>query len=190
MCLTSASRAAGPSNAAEALAAVRAGLGWLASADAVGLTGVERADVVRGLAAAESVHLAATAKVLSAFDAAEDYAADGQGGPRAWLCWQARMTRPAAGAAMAWSRRLAVHRQVADALAAGQLSLSYARRVCDWVDELPEDVREAAEGILVQAAAAGMDLDGLAMLFEEIRARTSQPDTDADDSFGRRSLYL
>jgi len=147
--------------------------------------------VLRGLAAAESVQLAAGARVLAAFDAAEDFTADGQGGPRAWLCWQARMTRPAAGAAMAWSRRLAAHRQVADALATGQLSVSYARRICDWVDELPADVREAAEGILVQAAVAGADLGRLATLFEEIRARTARPDTDGDDdAFGRRSLFL
>src|SRR5215467_8131390 len=128
MCQSTAT-AAGPSTAAEALAAVQAGLDWLAGADATGLTGTERADVLRGLATAESVHLAATAKVLSAFDAAEDYAADGQGGPRAWLRWQTRVSRPTAAATMAWARRLAARRQVAEALAAGQLSVSYARRL-------------------------------------------------------------
>src|SRR5215469_1927813 len=180
-----------PSTVAEALSAVRAGLDWLASADATGLTGAERADCLRALAAAESVQLAATSKIASAFERAEDYAADGQGGSRAWLRWQARMTRPAAGAAMAWSRRLAAHPHVADALAAGQLSVSYARRICDWADELPVDVRDAAEGILVQAAVAGVDLDGLATLFEEIRSRTARPDTDGDDNgFGDRSLFL
>jgi Domain of unknown function (DUF222) len=189
MCLTKTH--ARPSTVAEALSAVRAGLDWLAAADATGLTGSERAGVLRGLAAAESVQLAATARVLSAFDAAEDYAADGQGGPRAWLRWQARMTRPAAGAAMAWARRLASHPLVAGALTAGRLSVSYARRICDWIDELPAGVREAAEGILVQAAAAGADLDGLAVLFEEIRACTARPDDDGGDGgFGGRSLVL
>jgi len=191
-CLTGAAAgpSAGLSSAADALAAVRAGLDWLAATDATDLTGAERADVLRALAAAEAVQLAATARVLSAFDAAEDYAADGQGGPRAWLAWQARMTRPAAGAAMAWARRLGVHRQVAAALAAGSISVSYARRICDWVDELPAGVRESAEGILVAAAADGMDLGGLAALFEEIRARTAGPDTDGDDGFDERALVL
>src|SRR5215472_3673938 len=183
--------AAIPSSAAEALAFVRAGLDWLASADATELTGAERADCLRALVAAESVQLAAVSRIVSAFDAAEDYAADGQGGSRGWLAWQARMTRPAAGAVMAWSRRLAAHRRVAGALAAGGLSVSYARRVCDWVDVLPADVREAAEGILVQAAVGGADLDGLAVLVEEIRARTAGPDGDGgDDGFGSRSLVL
>ena len=190
MCQTTAT-AAGPSTSAEALAFVRAGLDWLAAADAAELTGAERADCLRGLAACESVALAAVSGIARAFDVAEDYALDGQFGSRAWLAWQARMTRPAAGAAMAWSRRLAAHRAVAEALAAGQLSVSYARRVCDWVDELPADVRETAEGILVRAAAAGAGLDGLAAVVEEIRARTARPDCDGEDGgFGDRSLVL
>ena len=90
-----------PSGVAEALAAVRAGLDYLASADAAELTGAERADCLRELAAAESVHLAATGRILSAFDAAEDCTADGQISARAWLRWQARMTRPAAAVAVA-----------------------------------------------------------------------------------------
>ena len=180
-----------PSSAAQALAKLRTSLDWLTAADATSLTGAERADVLRALAAAESVQLAATAKVLSAFDAAEDYAADGQGGPQAWLRWQARMTRPAAGAAMAWARRLAAHQQVAAALAAGAISVSYARRICDWVEVLPADVRDAAEGIMVRAAVAGADLDGLAALFEEIRVRTARPDADGDDDgFDDRAVLL
>jgi hypothetical protein len=191
MCQATATTA-GPSTATEALAFVRAGLGWLASSDATDLTSAERADVLRGLAQAESVHLAATAKVLSAFDAAEDYTADGQGGPRAWLRSQTRVSRPTAAASVAWARRLAARRQVAEALAAGQLSVSYARRICDWIDELPVDVRDAAEGILVQAAVGGADLSELAALSEEIRLRTARPDTDDDEGrrFARRSVLL
>jgi hypothetical protein len=186
-----ASRIGLPQTAAQALACVRNGLDWLAAADATELTGAERADLLRALAAAESVHLAATARVLSAFDHAEDYAADGQGGPRTWLAWQTRATRPAAGAAMAWTRRLAAHPAVAGALAAGSISVSYARRVCDWIDELPADARAAAEDILVQAVIGGADIGDLAALFEEIRARTARPDADADDGrFGQRHLFL
>ena len=185
--------AASPSNAAQALALVQAGLDWLASADATELTGAERADCLRALAAAESVHLAATAKVLSAFDAAEDYIADGQGGPWGWLRWQTRLTRQAAVTAMAWTRRLAAHRAVAEALAAGALSVSYARRICDWVEELPPGVQETAESILVQAALRGAEINDLATLFEEIRARTARPDADGraeDERFQDRRLWL
>jgi hypothetical protein len=181
-----------PRTAAEALALVRNGLDFLAAADAGELTGAERAEVLRGLAAAESVHLAATARVVSAFDAAEDYAADGQGGPRTWLCWQTRTTRPAAAAVLAWARRLAAHPAVAGALQAGSVSPSYGRRICEWADALPADARATAGEILVQAAIGGADIGDLAALFEEIRARTARPDTDADERrrFAQRQLFL
>src|SRR5215469_18916317 len=191
MCLTPAGTAVGPSNAAEAVALVRSGLDWLASVDASELTGTERADCLLALSVAESVQLAATSRIASAFDAGLDYTADGQGGSPAWLRWQARMTRPAAGAVMAWSRRLAARTQVAGALAAGQISVSYARRICDWIDQLPAEVQDVAEAILVEAAIGGADLGELATLFEQIRARTARPDTDShNDQFGLRSLHL
>jgi hypothetical protein len=139
------------------------------------------------------VHLAATANIVSAFDAAEDYVADGQGGPRALLRWQARLTRQAAATTMAWTRRLAAHPAVAQALAAGDISVSYARRICDWIDELPPDVQDVAETILVQAAIGGAEIGDLATLFEEIRARTARPDTDGgaeDRRFQERRLWL
>jgi hypothetical protein len=137
------------------------------------------------------VQLAATAKVLSAFDAAEDYAADGQGGPRAWLRWQTRVSRQSAAATMVWARRLNARPKVAEALAGGQLSVSYARRLCDWIDDLPEDAQQAAEAIVVQAAADGADLGDLATLAEEIRARTARPDTDDEARrFAQRSVLL
>jgi hypothetical protein len=186
-----AAAAAGFASVAQALDAVRAGLDYLATADPAELTGAEQADCLRGLAAAESVQLAVTAKVLTAFDAGGAYTADGQAGPKAWLRWQTRITRPAAGAAMGWMRRLSAHPVVAAALARAELSPSYARRICEWSDELPESARPGADAILAAAAARGLELDDLAVLFEEIRARTAEPDVDdEDDRFGRRRLYL
>jgi hypothetical protein len=182
-----------PQSAAQALAWVRNGLDWLTAADPAGLTGAERAELVRGLAAAESVQLAVTSRLLSAFAAAEDYQADGQGGPRTWLAWQTRTTRPAAAAAMAWARRLAAHPDVQAALAAGAISPSFGRRICEWADELPAGVRGPADQILVQAAVGGADIGELAALFEEIRARTARPDTDDEHEgqrFAGRELFL
>ena len=128
----------GPANAAEALAAVRAGLEYLATADPTELTTDEQADCIRGLAAAESVHLAAASRLLAGFDTANGYAAYGQISARAWLRWQTRVTSPAAAAATGWMRRLAGHPAVAAALAAARLSPSWARAICDWTDQLPE----------------------------------------------------
>jgi hypothetical protein len=65
------------------------------------------------------------------------------------------ITRGAAAARTAWARRAAGHRLVLAAMAAGQVSESYARALCQWTDRLPEDSREAADEILLAAAAAG-----------------------------------
>ena len=126
MCTTR-EQAASPGTAAEALACARAGLAFLAAADPAGMTGAERAELLRGLCQAESQHLAARSAVLAGFDAADDHVADGQATSRAWLRWQARATGAAAGAAVAWMRRLQAHPRVQAALAAGQVSPSWAR---------------------------------------------------------------
>jgi hypothetical protein len=94
---------------------------------------------------------------------------------------------------MAWTRRLTAHPAVADALAAGSISPSYGRRICEWAEELPAGVRAAAAEILVQAAIGGAGIADLAALFEEIRTRTARPDPDDDTgerAFARRELFL
>ena len=182
-----------PADAAEALATVRAGLAFLATVDAAGLTPAERADLLRGLCQAESQHLAARSAVLAGFDRAGDYTGDAQASAKSWLRWQARVTRPAAGAAVAWMRRLAAHPRIGAALAAGQVSPSWARHLADWTDALPGDARDRADKILLDAAAGGADLPGLAGLAEELRRRTARPDTDPcgqGDGFGGRRLRL
>jgi len=68
-----------PASAAEALAAVRAGLAYLNGMDAAGLAGPVQAQCLRELARAESAQTAAQARVLSAFRASSASEADGQG---------------------------------------------------------------------------------------------------------------
>jgi len=75
--------------------------------------------------------------VLSAFCAQAGHEDDGHGSPRTWLKWQTRVTGGAAYRAMDWMRRLAAHRAVGDALAAGEISGSWARQICDWSDRCP-----------------------------------------------------
>ena len=63
--------------------------------------------------------------------------------PRAapWLKWQTRITAGAAAGQVGWAKRLARHPAVGAALAAGDLSPSWARDLCGWIDLLPEDQR-------------------------------------------------
>jgi hypothetical protein len=189
MCLAGQVPAA-PATAAQAVAMVQAGLGWLATTDTAALPAAVQADCLRGLEQAQSMHTAAQSRVLRAFTAQCGYEDDGHGSPRTWLTWQTRTTRDAARRAMAWMQRLGAHPAVGEALATGKLSESWARRICEWTDALPEDVRGDADVILLGAAANGADLDDLGALAEELRKRCARPDTDGDDGFADRSLHL
>ncbi|MGH3407394.1 MAG: hypothetical protein ACRDRJ_33565, partial [Streptosporangiaceae bacterium] len=121
----------------EAMDMARAALGYLAQADAASLPAVTQARLLRELERAGSQHTAARARVLTAFTAQGGYADDGHGGPHPWLAWQTRVTARAASGAIGWMRRLGAHPLVADALAAGQVTESYARKICGWSDMLP-----------------------------------------------------
>jgi hypothetical protein len=180
-----------PATAVDALAAVRSGLEFLATADTAALTVAELADCVRGLAACESVHLAAMARTLGAFSAAGGHAADGQITVRSWLRWQTRSTSAAAGAAAKWMRRLQAHPRIAAGLAAGGIAPSVAREILDWTDKLPDEHQGSADQILLDAAGSGAELSDLSALAEELFRRCARPDADdSDDSFARRRLRL
>ena len=135
---------------------------------------------------------AARTSILAAFTSGQGYCADADYSPRAWLVHKTRVTKGAAVGYTAWVRRAAAHPQVAQVLAAGEMSESYARAICGWTDKLPEDCRADADAILVTAAGAGMDLRDLAALAAEIYARSlpDAPDRDEDGAFEDRSVRL
>jgi hypothetical protein len=173
---------------------VRAGLGFLAHMDATAMAAEEQARCLQMLEQANAIETAARASILGAFTAGQGYCADADYSPRAWLIHKTRITKGAAAGHTAWARRAAAHPQVAGALAAGDsLSESFAREICRWTDQLPEECRDAADAILIGAARAGMDLAGLAGLAAEILAR-SQPGNsagdDPDDGFEDRSVRV
>ena len=139
--MCTATEPAAPASTGEALAMVRAGLGYLADCDAGSLGTAAQAEALIGLEVAEAQHTAARARILAAFTAQQGYEADGYYGPGSWLRAITRVTKGAAAAAAGWARRLAAHPVIAAALAAGQLPVSLARLICDWTDKLPEDLR-------------------------------------------------
>ena len=188
--MCTAAEAPAPSSTGQALAMVRAGLGYLADCDAGNLTTAAQAEALVGLEHAEAQHTAARAKILSVFTAQQGYEADGYYGAASWLRAITRVTNGAAGAATGWARRLAAHPVIAAALAAGQLPVSLARLICDWTDKLPDDLRDDADGILLAAVLGGADQHDLARLAREMldRAQTS-PDRDSD-GFEERALWL
>ncbi len=183
--------AGGPESAAQAVSMVLAGLRWLAGADLVSAPATIQADCLRGLEEARSVHTAAQAWVLSAFDYGDGVEADGHPTTRSWLRWYTRTIPAAASDRVGWMRRLRAHPDVKAALTAGEISESWARDICAWTDLLPESARRDADRILLGAAAGGAKLTDLAGLAEEMRQRLATPDTDGDDDgFGDRRLRL
>jgi hypothetical protein len=189
MCLAGQVPAA-PATTADAVAMAQAALSWLAQTDVASLTTIEQADCLRGLERAASMHTAAQSGVLGAFHAQGGFEDDGHRSTKTWLSWQTRTTRGAAGRAVAWMRRLGDHPAVGEALAGGRISESWARKICDWTDTLPGDVRGDADVILLGAADGGADLDDLGALAEELHKRFAGPDTDGNDDFAGRSVQL
>jgi hypothetical protein len=179
-------------SAADAMAAVQAGLRFLAAADATQMSAQAQAEALQLMERASAVITAARASVLSAFTSGQGYSADADYSPRAWLIHKTRITKAAAVAHTAWAKRTATHPQVVAALAAEDLSESYGRTICIWTDKLPEDCRGAADAILLSAARAGMDLRDLAGLAAEMyeRSRPDLPDEDPTRAFEDRAVRL
>jgi hypothetical protein len=178
-------------SAAEAVEMIRSGLGFLATADATQMPAEVQAQALMALERADAMGTAARASILAAFTAGQGYREDGDYSPRSWLIHQTRVTKGTAAGHAGWARRTRTHPRVLAALAAGDLSQSYARTICGWTDRLPSDCRDNADAILVSAAQMGMDLPDLAALAAEIQAR-SRPDTPDEDGprFEDRAVRL
>ena len=174
---------------ADAMAAVHAGLRFLAAADATRMSAQAQAECLQMMERADAISTAARASVLSTFTVGHGYSADADYSPRAWLMHKTRIGKGAAAAHTAWARRTATHPQVVAALAAGELSESYGRAICQWTDKLPEDCRPAADAILLSAAKAGMDLRELAGLAAEMYER-SRLEEEPDRTFEDRAVRL
>ena len=176
----------------EAMQMVRAGLDYLAAADATAMAAQEQARCLRGLEHANSVTTAARTSILGAFAAGQGHSADADYSPRAWLIHKTGVTKGAAVAYTAWVKRAEAHPLVAGGLAAGEISESVARTLCLWTDKLREDRREEADKILADAAVSGLGLADLAGLFAEMyeRSRAGEPDRDKEESFEDRALRL
>src|SRR5215470_799339 len=179
--------AGSPMSVSQALAMLHRALDHLNAADVASLPSGVHADALRALERAEAKHTAARGRVLGAFAAQGGHEDDGHGTARTWLRWQTRTTTSAA--AVGWARRLAAHPVIAAALAAGELSRSWARQLCEWTEKLPEAQRGAADEILAAAARGGADLAGLGGLAREMYERCPH-DGDRDDGFADRWLRL
>ena len=171
---------------------VRAGLGYLATADAAQLPAATQAEALAELEQHDAMATAARAFLLSAFTAGAGPAGDGDYSAVSWLIHRTGITRGAAVGHSAWAKRTATHPRVLAALAAGQVSESVGRVICLWTDKLPGDYRDQGDEQLLAAFAGGLGLGDLASLFAEmyVRARGDLPDQDPGREFADREVKL
>ena len=176
----------------EAVEMARAALGYLAAADATQLAAETQAACLRGLERTDAAATAARASFLAAFTIGKGYCADADYSARAWLMHRTGITRGAAASHTAWANRAGTHPAVVAALAAGELSESYGRAICQWTGKLPEKYRQESDELLVAAAASGLGLADLSALFAEMyqRARSDLPDEDPAQAFADRGVRL
>ena len=184
--------AAAPASAREALDMVRAGLGYLAAADATQLPAAVQAECLRELEQHDAMATAARAGFLAAFTAGQGPAGDGDYSAVSWLIHRTGITKGAAVGHSAWAKRVATHPRVLAALGAGQVPESAGRVICLWTDKLPQEYRDAGDEQLLDAFAGGLGLSDLAGLFAEmyVRTRGDLPDQDRGREFADREVKL
>ena len=180
------------SSAADAMAAVRAGLRFVAAADATQMSVQSQADCLRDLEGADAVLTAARASVLSTFTTAQGYWDDGDYSARSWLIHKTGITPGAAVGRTAWAKRTDTHPRVVAALAAETVTESVGRMICLWTGKLPEKFQDESDELLLAAAQGGMDLAGLAAMAAEMyeRSRADLPDDDPEGTLEDRAVRL
>ncbi len=174
----------------EALALAGSAVDYLNSAVA-GLDGSACGDLLIAVGEVQAKLTAAHAGLLRRFDAADAHDGDGYGSSSAWLAAKAQLTRKDARAAVREMRRLGERPRLDAALAAGDITRSWALAIADWTRKLPAPVRDETDRILLDATAAGASLDDLATIAAcAIEAwRGQQPDADEPDP-GDRFVQL
>ncbi|MBO0805711.1 MAG: DUF222 domain-containing protein [Nocardiopsaceae bacterium] len=184
-------QAAEPASVAGALARAREALEYLAGADWASLPGQVQHDALEELAQLQTRHVAARTGALAAFDAGNGYRFDGFAGPVPWLASVTRVSKAAAREQAGWLRVFRGHPRIAEALAAGAISDSYGKAFAAWTGRLPGEDRDGADGILLDAAAAGLGWDDLARLAQEMYERSrTRPGDNGDQPFRDRQASM
>jgi Domain of unknown function (DUF222) len=171
-----------PENVAEALGMARAAVDYLNSPDAAALDGAACGEALVALGEIATKLAAAQTEFLRRFDAADAHDTDGYGSSSAWLAAKTRISRKDARAAVRDMRRFGARPLLRDAVAAGEISRSWAEAITEWTKKLPAEMLQETDKILVEAAAAGADQDDLATIagLAIEKWRQQRPDADED----------
>src|SRR5262249_35140434 len=182
-----------PGSIAEALRMTGAGLDYLNSPAAAELTAAACRPVLSALGELQAKVTAAHAAFLRRFDAAGAHDADGYGTSSAWLAAKTQLSVKDAKAAVRRMRQLTEHQHIAEALAAGQISASWAAEIIELTRKLPAQLRGGTDQILLDPAVRGATLEALRYLaacaLQRWLARHPSPD-DGDDGFDDRYVQV
>ena len=188
MCVDASHASGAPQSVAEALRMARSAADYLNTPEAAGLDGTACGEALVALGEIQAKLAAADMEFLRRFDAADAHDADGYGTTSAWLAAKTRISRKDARAKVRDMRRLTQRPLLRAALAAGDISKSWAATIEEWTRKLPEAMREETDKILLQAIAAGADQDDLATIagLAIEKWRQQRPDEDDEDRFNDR----
>jgi hypothetical protein len=186
----------GFASVADALRAGRALGAYLNSPAARDLDGPARGEALEQLGTITSLLGAATNGLLRRFDADYGHDADGYATAAAWLAAKNHLGRKDAKAAVRQMRLMSRHPLLDAATASGAVTISWAKEIAGWTGRIDhEELQQQADQILVDAAAAGADLDDLKLVaqaaYEAWRELEPEPDEDPRGrGFGDRHLQL
>jgi len=188
MCVDASHASGAPQSVAEALRMARSAADYLNTPEAAGLDGTACGEALVALGEIQAKLAAAHTEFLRRFDVTDAHDSDGYGTASAWLAAKTRISRKDARAAVRDMRRLTQRPLLRAALAAGDISKSWAATIEEWTRKLPEAMREETDKILLQAIAAGADQDDLATIagLAIEKWRQQRPDEDDEDRFNDR----
>jgi hypothetical protein len=178
-------RETGFGSTAEAAAMLDASLDYLAAADWASLGSQAHGEMLATLQRTQTRLTAVNAAVLAAFTAQSGYEPDGHRSAMAWLTNRTKISKGAAAGAIGWQRRLGRHGVIAGAMNSGDITESWAKDIATWTDPLPPLDRDAADQILLEAAAAGVPFEDLRALARSIWESWKAQHPDPDDGNGR-----
>jgi hypothetical protein len=143
------------------------------------------ADLLAGMEHVDAAQAAIRGRAGQVFTGTQAHIEWGQKNLGGWYKNETKVTKPAADAHKAWSRRLAEHPVMIDALAQlDVISESWARQVTAWTGKLPAEYVRQADEIMVEAARNDVDIAGLARIAAELGALLAEPDKDNDKEPG------
>jgi hypothetical protein len=182
-----------PGSVGEALSMMGAALDYLNGPAGDLVQPAALGEVLQALAGINAKHTAARLRLVSRFDANDCHDSDGYPTTASWLAGRTKTVLARARAEVRLARAMtAAHPALADAMAAGELSLSWATGIAGWTTGLPQEIRQDTERILIEAAAAGAgygDLKIIATAAAEAY-RGQYPDPDDDGNFADRHVRL